>query len=466
MLAAAAAAIGAVRPVGSAPDAPPRKSANDTVRLAVIGCRIRGRVHAREFGSQAGCEVTYVCDPDRALTAELAAAVEKQAGRAPKAVQDMRRIFDDPTVDAVSIATCNHWHALAAIWAMQAGKDVYVEKPISHNVWEGRRMVEVARKTGRICAAGTQNRSNAALSAAMEHVRRGGIGKVRLARSIIYGGRGSIGGPGRYDVPATVDYNLWAGPAPLSPLTRPQFHYDWHWFWDTGSGELGNNNIHMVDVCRWGLGVTGLGRSVLSFGGRLGYQDAGETPNTQVVIHDFGEAAIIQEVRGLKTEPYNPKFNSGWIFEGADGYVAGTSLFDREGNLIRTFPGRTESHFANFLKAVRSRNVQELNAPVAEGHLSSALCHLGNISYRRGHAASPAEIRERLGSGSWRDEALATFERTREHLAANGVDLDRTPLTLGPLLRLDPSQERFQEDPSANALLTRAYRAPFVVPAA
>jgi len=457
MIAAAAAAM-VESPAAGAQE---RRSPSETIRLAVIGCRIRGRVHAREFASQ-GCEITHVCDPDRDLTAELRAAVEKQTGRAPQAVQDMRRVFDDPKVDAVSIATCNHWHALAAIWAMQAGKDVYVEKPVSQNVWEGRRMVEVARKTGRICAAGTQNRSNAALAAAVEHLRQGGIGKVRLGRSIIYGRRGSIGGPGRYEPPANVDYNLWAGPAPLVPLTRPQLHYDWHWFWDTGSGELGNNNIHMVDICRWGLGLTGPGRSVISLGGRVGYQDAGETPNTQLVVHDFGESAIVQEVRGLKTEPFNPAFNSGWIFVGSEGYIAGTSLFDREGKMVRTFPGKTENHFANFIKAVRSRKMEDLNAPISEGHQSTALCHIGNISYRLGRPAPPTEIRERLSGGPWRDESLDAFERMHRHLGENGVDLEKTPLTLGPLLRLDG--ERFTGNAEANALLTREYRTPFVVP--
>lgn len=463
MIATAAAAMAAVPVEALAQEARP-KSANDTIRLAVIGCRIRGRVHAKEFGGQPGVQVAYVCDPDRDLAAELAASVEKQTGRAPKAVQDLRRIIDDPAVDAVSIATCNHWHALAAIWAMQAGKDVYVEKPVSHNVWEGRRMVEVAQKTGRICAAGTQNRSNSALKAAIEHVRSGGIGQVKLARSIIYGRRGSIGGPGRFEPPANVDYNLWAGPAPLRPLSRPGFHYDWHWFWDTGNGELGNNNIHMVDVCRWGLGVTGLGRSVVSLGGRLGYVDAGETPNTQIVVHDFGSSGIVQEVRGLKTDPFDPRFKSGWIFVGTDGYVAGTSLFDKQGSLVRAFPGKSESHFANFIKAVRSRKMEDLNAPIAEGHQSSALCHAGNISYRRGKTASPSEIRQRLSAGPQAEHALEAFDRMVPHLAANGVDLEKTPLTCGPLLKVDGDRERFAADREANALLTREYREPFVVP--
>ena len=199
---------------------------------------------------------------------------------------------------------------------MQAGKDVYVEKPVSHNVSEGRRMVQVARKTGRICQGGTQYRSNGAMAEAVEYMRQGKLGEVKLARSIVYGGRGSIGEPGKYEIPASVDYNLWAGPAPMVPLTRPKFHYDWHWVWDTGNGELGNNNIHSLDICRWGLGVTGLGRAVISYGGRLGYSDAGETPNTQVCIFDFGDKTIVSETRGLKTEPFHPNFKGGWIFYG------------------------------------------------------------------------------------------------------------------------------------------------------
>src|SRR5438309_7605886 len=215
------------------------------------------------------------------------------------AVQDLRVILDDKSVAAVFIATPNHWHALAAIWAMQAGKDVYVEKPVSHNISEGRRIVQAARNLNRICQGGTQNRSNGPLAEAIKYIHDGKLGEVKLARSIVYGQRGSIGGPGHYEVPAIVDYNLWLGPAAMVPLTRPKFHYDWHWFWNTGNGELGNNNIHSTDVCRWGLGVTGLGRAVISYGGRLGYTDAAETPNTQVVIHDIGGQTIVTETRGL-----------------------------------------------------------------------------------------------------------------------------------------------------------------------
>ncbi len=461
MLAAAAAAAGTA---GLPLQAQEKKSgnANNRIRVAVIGCRIRGRQHAQELAHLRDCEIAYVCDPDRDLAAELAATAEKQQGSAPKAVQDMRRVFDDRGVDAVFVATPNHWHALAAIWAMQAGKDVYVEKPVSHNISEGRRIVQVARKTGRICQGGTQNRSNGALASAVDYIRQGKLGEVKLARSIVYGRRGSIGGPGTYEVPASVDYNLWAGPAPISPLTRPQFHYDWHWFWETGNGELGNNNIHSLDICRWGLGVTGLGRAVLSYGGRLGYIDAGQTPNTQVCIFDFGDRTIVSETRGLKTEPY--RFKEGWIFEGSRGFIAGTSLFDPDGKLVSTFSGKSESHFANFLKAVRSRNRAELNADILQGHQSTALCHIGNISWRLGHPASPAEIKEELGKLKVHENVGETFDRTIEHLRENNVDLQQNKLSLGAHLQLDSEREAFVTNPRADAFLTREYRKPYVVP--
>lgn len=464
MLAAAAAAM-AVAPLPAGAEEKKTTSPSNRLRVAVLGCRIRGKQHVQELAHVRDCEIAYVCDPDRDLASELAATVEKQQGSAPKAVQDLRRVFDDPTVDAVFIATPNHWHALAAIWAMEAGKDVYVEKPVSHELTEGRRIVQVARKTGRICQGGTQNRSNGALAAAIDYLKQGKLGEVKLARSIVYGGRGSIGGPGHYEVPASVDYNLWAGPAPLSPLTRPQFHYDWHWFWETGNGELGNNNIHSLDICRWGLGLTGLGGAVLSYGGRLGYTDAGQTPNTQVVIFDFGDKTIVAETRGLKTAPFQRDFNGGWLFEGTKGFIAGTSLFDPDGKLVSTFTGKSESHFANFLKAVRSRKRADLNAEILEGHQSTALCHLGNISWRLGRKASLAEIREELAKLKLQENLLQTFDRTVQHLRENKVDLEETKLTLGPLLELDPAREVFANSGPANALLSREYRPPFIVPA-
>jgi predicted dehydrogenase len=460
--AAAAASSALVVPQLGADETP--SSPNETIQHAVLGCRIRGKVHADVFAKQPGVVIRYVCDPDRELAEELATAVEKQQGRRPQAVQDLRVIMDDPAVDTVSIASPNHWHALSAIWAMQAGKDVYVEKPVSNTVREGRRIVEVARETGRICQTGTQNRSGGANRATAEFVRAGKLGEISLARTIIYGRRGSIGPRGVYDVPPQVDYNLWLGPGTEEKLTRRQLHYDWHWVWDTGNGELGNNNIHYIDLVRWMLDWDGMGDSVFSIGGRMGYVDAGETPNTQMVVHSTGPTTIIQEVRGLKTSPFSEKFNAGWIIEGTEGFVAGTSLFDPEGNLVQTFQGPGEDHFGNFIRAVRSRRSEDLNAEVLEGHQSTALCHIGNISHRVGKALPPGEIQRWLAEQPYHEEVSATFQRMVEHLQENDVDFDRTPLTLGTVLQPDSSTERFVGNDEANQLLGRRYRHPFVVP--
>jgi predicted dehydrogenase len=461
-LLATAAAAAASAPRTLIADDQPAKGPNDRITAAIIGCGVRGKQHASELGKLADCQIAYVCDPDSVRAGELAATIGAKYGKAPKAVQDLRRVYDDKTVDVVFIAAPNHWHALAAIWAMQASKDVYVEKPVSHNISEGRRIVQAARKLGRICQGGTQYRSSGSWIEAIEYLRAGKLGDVKLAKSIVYGRRGSIGKPGKYEVPASVDYNLFAGPAPLDPLTRPQLHYDWHWVWNTGNGELGNNNIHTLDICRWGLGVSGLGREVISYGGRLGYEDAGETPNTQVCIFDFGDKTIVAETRGLKTEPFKPK--NGCVFYGSEGIIAGGSLFDLEGKLVRDFGGKSHNHFANFLKAVRSRKVSDQNADIAEGHQSTALCHAGNISYRLGRPASPDEIQERLGQLKVHENVQETFARTRQHLADNKVDLQKTRLTLGMPLRIDGDRESFLDNSPADAMLTRDYRRPFVVP--
>ncbi len=440
-------------------------SPSEKLTVAIIGCGIRGKAHARELSRLADCDIAYVCDPDLDRADEVGALLSGELNRPmPKKVQDLRVILDDPSVDAVTIATPNHWHALAAIWAMQAGKDAYVEKPVSQNVAEGRRIVQAARKLGRICQTGTQNRSRGALATAVQYLHEGKLGEVKLARSIIYGGRGSIGGPVECVIPPRCDYDLWAGPAPMTKLTRPRFHYDWHWMWDTGNGDIGNSNVHTIDICRWGLGVTGLGRSVMSYGGRLGYTDVAETPNSQVAIFDFGDKTIVSETRGLKTAPFHPTLKASWFFYGTEGIVAETGLYDPEGRLLKAFEGKSVNHFANFLDAVRSRKQEALTAEILEGHQSSSLCHLANISYRLGRKSSVAEVGKHLGDIEAHEDVQETLERTRHYLVDAGVDLEKTPMTLGRHLRLDGDRERFLDNPEADALLSREYRAPFVVP--
>ena len=466
----AASVLSAQSAARSAPNAISSETAitspNEIVRHAVIGCRIRGKVHAAEFAKLNGVEVAYVCDPDLQLAEALAESVEKTTGRKPKVVQDLRLINDDKSIDTLSVAAPNHWHALATIWGLQAGKHVYVEKPLCHNVVEGRRMIEVADKTKRICQVGTQNRSRGDLAAAAQYIRDGKLGKISLARTIVYGARGSIGPRDKYELPTGVDYSLWLGPAEMRPLSRKQLHYDWHWDWNTGNGELGNNNIHYVDMCRLLLGLKGLGDSVIGIGGRLGYEDAGDTPNTQLVAHRFGEVTIVQEVRGLKSDPFSDKFKGGCIVYGSEGFIAESTVFDPQGNLVKKLEGDSLNHFENFMGAVRSGRREDLKADVTEGHQSTGLCHVGNISTRLGRPESIAEIRNRLAELKLHEDVSKTLERMTEHLKSNGVDLEKNKLNLGPFLSLSQTKEEFVGNAEANKLLSREYRAPFVVPAA
>jgi predicted dehydrogenase len=466
MLAAAAAAIAGSAPAAHLLAAEGSSSANERLRVAVIGIRGRGGSHISGFANRKDTEVAVLCDCDEEVGRSKTESLQKSIKNKVEFVKDLRHVMDDKTIDIVSIATPNHWHSLAAIWAVQAGKDVYVEKPVSHNVSEGRRTVEAARKYKKIVQTGTQCRTMQGTADAIEYVKSGKIGEVKLARGLCYKGRPSIGPKGNYDVPAGIDYNLWLGPAPEKPLTRKSLHYDWHWMWDYGNGDLGNQGIHQMDIARWGLGVNSLGRSVVSYGGRLGYEDAGETANTQICIHDYGDKKLVFEVRGLKTDALKGA-KVGVIFYGSDGYVVlpsydGGAAFDLKGNMVKAFKGGGD-HFDNFLVAVRSRKHTDLAADIEEGHLSSALCHLGNISYRLGEPAGAKEAEDRLQGDS---EAIETFDRFASHLGDNGVSLEKTKLQFGRRLTLSDAGETFtgSDAAQANAMLTRDYRKPFVVP--
>ena len=474
MFAAAAAATGSqfIEPRAARAQS---TSPNERLRVAVIGVNGRGQSHLFEAGgftNRKDCEVVAICDADEQVgQTRGVAAVEKKTGKKPAYYQDLRKLLEDKSIDIVTIATPNHWHALAAIWAIQAGKDVYVEKPVSHNVSEGRRIVDAARKHGRICQTGTQCRSMAGTIAAIEYVQSGKIGDVKLARGLCYKSRGSIGARGVYDVPTSVDYDVWCGPAPMHPLTRPKFHYDWHWQWDYGNGDLGNQGIHQMDIARWGLGVDDLGRGVVSYGGRFGYEDAGETANTQVSVFDYGDKTLVFEVRGLKTSPYKGA-GVGVIFHGSNGYVVlasydGGAAFDLAGNKVQDFKAGGD-HYGNFVDAVRSRKPADLRADILQGHLSSALCHLGNISYRLGEPVPLADVRSHLEATRPAAEALETFERFSGHLAENHVDLEKHPIQFGARLALDGKAETFTGPLSdkANPMLSRDYRKGFVVPQA
>ena len=449
-------------------DKSPKVGPNDTILVAVVGAGGRGQSHIGGFAGQPGTEVTHICDCDeRAGESSCDVAAEKQNGRRPVWVKDVRRLLEDNSIDAVSIATPNHWHSLGAIWAVQAGKDVYVEKPVSHNVLEGRRLVQVARKHNRIVQTGTQSRSNPGMREAMAFIHSGGIGDVKVARGLCYKRRPSIGPKGNYELPAGVDYDLWSGPAPVLPLTRKRFHYDWHWQWAYGNGDLGNQGIHQMDLCRWALNEKQLCDRTFSLGGRLSYEDAGETANTQLVLHEFGSKQLVFEVRGLPTENYKG-VTVGIIVEGSEGYLVMTTydtgtVFDREGNPVKQFKGGGDQyHYKNFQDAVRKRDHKILNADVEEGHLSSALCHLANISLRLGTPVDSLDVPGKLKDIQGPGNLIECWQRTTEHLKTNKVE--SYSMQVGPRLSLDPISETFPKNDLANEMLTRNYRAGFQIP--
>jgi predicted dehydrogenase len=455
--------------------------ASEKLRVAVVGVHGRGMSHVDGFADRHNCVVTTICDADSAVIGPAMKLVKSRQGKEPKFQQDIRKVVEDKDVDIVTIATPNHWHALAAIWALQNHKDVYVEKPVSHNVSEGRRIVEVARKEKRICQAGTQSRSSKGMRDALEFLHGGKLGKVRLARGLCYKLRPSIGKvSGPQEIPATVDYNLWCGPAPEKPLMRQRLHYDWHWIWDYGNGDLGNQGIHEMDKARWGLNKNELTRSVRSIGGRFGYVDDGETANTQVCVFDYGDCELIFEVRGWPSvspfpgkeskppkgkKPRKPTNFVGNVWYGSEGVLVcpsytGGVAYDNDGEVIKHFSGGGD-HFGNFVNAVRSRRAEDLTGDILEGHLSSALCHLGNISYRLGTLTPFAKKVKALGD----KDAEETAARMEEHLRANKIKLDDLSYRLGRKLTLDAKSETFVGDREANALLTREYRKGFEVPA-
>jgi predicted dehydrogenase len=445
--------------------------ANEDIRVAVIGLGGKGKQHAGVFSGLPGVRLVALCDVDPKR-------LEDQVNRFDGvfSATDPRKVLERKDIDAVVIATPDHWHALLAIWACQAGKDVYVEKPVSHNIWEGRKIIEAGRKYGRIVQAGTQYRSDVGLREAAEYIHQGQLGKVLWGHVLWYELRGSIGRVAPY-TPEGLDYDLYCGPAPVEPLRREKLHYDWHWIWSTGTGDLGNSGVHAFDVCRWFAGYEGLPPRALCIGGRFGVDDAGETPNTQLTMLDYQPAPIFIENRNLPSRPGAREMDQlqgireGLILQCEGGYFAGFRgggwTYDNKGTKIRQFKGDAGgTHTANFIQAVRERKTDLLRAPIEKGHISSAVCHLGNLSYQLGRQVDVTKAREAAGSFQRADETLARIE---EHLRANQIDLQKTPLTVGPLMTIDLETETISEvsagDVSAaNRLVRGSYRSPFVVP--
>jgi predicted dehydrogenase len=359
--------------------------APDRVVLGVIGTGGRGTELAQAFQRLPGVEVAYVCDPDQGRADRAAGLVQKISTRAPRVVNDLRRVLDDRAVQAVIVTTCNHWHAPAAILACSAGKHVYVEKPCSHNPREGELLISVARKHKKHIQMGNQRRSMPKVIEAIDLVRTGTIGRAYFAESWYQNNRSTIGRGMPGDVPKGLNYDLWQGPAPRRPFRTNYLHYKWHWFWHWGNGELGNNGIHMIDLCRWGLGVDFPTR-VTSTGGRFRFEDDQETPDTHVVCFQFeGRKQIMWEGLSCSRQagrPYHTLFHGeqGTLAIGDNEYV----IYDQAGKPKTTEPirGGDTFHFNNFLDAIRRDT--RLNSEIEEGHKSTLLCHLGNIAQRTG----------------------------------------------------------------------------------
>lgn len=408
-LSSAAASLSALTAAGAA------EKPTDRIVMAVMGVRGRGKGIVRGFSAFDDVEIRYLCEVDESVVPGALKSVSANHKKTPKVEKDIRRILDDKEVTAVAIAAPDHWHALATIWACQAGKDVYVEKPVSHNLIEGRRMVEAARKYNRVVQVGTQRRSSEEYRAAGELIRSGKLGKIPYVRTWITGNRPTIGHKPDGAVPAGVDYNLWLGPAPERPFNPNRFHYQWHWFWDYGTGELGNNGVHALDVVRMIMGLDAPQR-ITSAGGVHFYDDDRQTPDTQIATFDFNGTTVIWE-QCIWSK--NGLDDGGWITLHGE---KGTLIFDKKGWHVRggveashpTTPYEVP-HLRNFVECVRSR--KRPNADIEEGHKSTRLCHLGNIAYRTGRT-----------------------------------------------LRFDASTETLAGDAEANALLGRSYRKPFVVP--
>ena len=464
------AATGALASVASTPVF---SQSNSAIRLGFIGCGGRAGEHLPVFSKLAGVKIVGLCDPD---SSKVASYTEKFAPGA-KGFSDLRALIDDKQIDAVVIAACNHWHCLAAIWAMQAGMDVYVEKPLSHSQWEGRQTIAAARKYNRICQVGTQQRSDPMQADIKKFLHEEkSLGNILSARVNRYGVREPIGlRTTPLPIDSNVDYNLWLGPAQEKPIFRNKLHYDWHWDWNTGSGEMGNWGVHVLDDLRNNvfLDKVSLPKRIFGGGGRVAWKDGGETPNVHFVYFDTGSIPVVIGLTNLPASPDSNKSpkcpgpESGYVayceggrFEGQRG---SGSAFDKDGKLIKKFSGNSGGtlHQQNFIDAVRKRDRTILNTDVQVGHDTTGWCNLANIAYRTGSAFS-MENAQRVDVKEWK----SLVDEMKQLMSAHSLTLENAGLKLGPMLTMDSKTEQFvgSDSEQANKFLKREYRAPFVVP--
>ena len=449
------------------------QSVNEKLNIGFIGLGWRGGELLKQFGRLADVRIAALCDPDSQL---LDTAAKEHQGAKPYA--DLRDLLDDRDVDAVAIATCNHWHALAAVWACQAGKDVYVEKPLAHNHWEGQQVVAAARRHDRIVQVGTQQRSDPLQDELKTFLHDDkGLGAIEYVLVCRFGRRAPIGKRSSpLQPPESVDYNLWLGPARDEPLYRDKLHYDWHWDWNTGNGEMGNWGVHVIDdavnvVLRDRVPFP---KRLLAAGGRVVWQDAGDTPNVCFAYYDTGSVPMLfaltnlPEKKGSDKDVKHQGVGSGYVVQCEGGYYAGGrgggAAHDRDGKVIRPFKGDSGAgHPRNFVDAVRAHDRKLLNAEVEIGHQSTAWCNLVNVACRVGGPYSDDKT-QAIGKGFAPWEGLV--EGAAEHLEKNGVNIRQSDVRVSPVLEFDAQKQRFVGDHAekANRLLRRDYRDEFVVP--
>jgi len=457
------------------------RDANDAVRVAVVGINGRGSSHISAFDGMDGVRIAALCDVDTKVLDRRVKPFRDRNINVDTYV-DVRKMLDDKSIDAISVATTNHTHSMITVWACQAGKDVYVEKPCSHNIFESRRCVDAARKYKRIVQHGTQSRSSKSWAKQIAAVHSGKYGKLLVSKAWASKngkGRWSIGFKPYLDPPENLDFDLWLGPALEQPYHENIVHYNWHWFWDFGCGEIGNQGVHQMDIARWAIKGSQLPQSVISMGGRWVnstpgyalYTDQAQTPNCQLTVMDFGGPLLVFEViglvdrAGLDGKKYPTKVTNEFYLE--DGVIKGGKFYPKGSDKaepladvdVKMGPG---DHFENFIYAVRSRKESDLNAPITEGHPSAVCCHLGNVSYRLGRQVSGGTRPDVLDR---HEEVAKSWDTIKETVKGTiGLDVPKKTYQLGPMLKFNPQTERFVDNAQANLLVTRPYRAPFVVP--
>ena len=443
--------------------------ANDDIRVAILGCGVMGGGHINKFDAMSGVRVVAVSDPD------LTRMDSKTLSHSHEKHQDFRRVLDDKGVDAVVIATPNHWHSPMAIMACQAGKHAYVQKPVSHGIWEGRKMVEAARRYDRMVQAGTQLRSDPGVAEAAEDIQAGKYGKVLWVHCLVLNIREPIGKVSEpQSIPTHIDYDLWCGPAPKTPVMRQSFHYDWHWQWNWGDGEMGNWGPHYIDNFRQILGWDDVPDSVIAVGGRVVWDDNGETPNMHVALFQHDGLNVVVDIRNLPRQAGTTQaaayqgLEHGNVFMCEEGVVKfnlfGGWAYDPDGAPIKQYHSNAgNGHEANFIQALRSGQPSDLNAEIEIGHLSTAMCHMANISCRVGQLATANQIEHSMQD---HEDAQETIRALVGQIDANDGDLAETPLVLGPRLAFDRVAEKFSgpHAAEANRLLRHPMRKSFAVP--